>query len=210
MGLTVSPRNPPAVKCRINLRDEGSPVLTMIALLLAAAAAGVVPGEADLEAWRSLGTAPWREDADGVTAGPSDGTGFLVSPRDYEDFILSVEFWIDERTNSGIFIRCGEAEAMEQLTPFDCYEVNIFDQHPQQENRTGAIVFVVQPVARVDTAGRWNTLEITARGADIEVRVNGTLTATLGNARTVSGPVALQYGGSGVVRFRELRIEATD
>jgi Domain of Unknown Function (DUF1080) len=185
-------------------------VLELIASLLVAAAAGLMPGETDLDGWRSLGTAPWREDADGVAAGPSEGTGFLVSPRDYGDFVLSVEFWIDERSNSGIFIRCGEAETAEQLTPFDCYEVNIFDHHPQQENRTGAVVFVVQPLARVDTAGRWNTLEITAQGADIEVRVNGTLTAALGNARIAAGPVALQYGGPGVVRFRELRIEARE
>jgi hypothetical protein len=142
-----------------------------------------------------------------VAAGASDRTGFLVSPENHGDFVLSVEFWIDAQTNSGVFIRCGEVETLEQLTPFDCYEVNIFDQHPQQENRTGAVVFVVPPVARVDTAGRWNTLEIIALGEVIEIRVNGTRTATLHDARTGPGPVALQYGGPGVVRFRGLRID---
>lgn len=185
-------------------------MLTKIALLLAASAAGAAPLETNLDGWRSFGTVSWRADTGGVEAGPAESTGFLVSPRHYEDFALSVEFWIDEHTNSGIFIRCGDVETVEQLNPLDCYEVNIFDQHPQQENRTGAIVFVVEPMARVDTAGRWNTLEIRAQGARIEVSVNGTRTVTLEEARAGAGPVALQYGGSGLVRFRRLRIEATD
>jgi hypothetical protein len=188
-------------------RDEVPPVPTLIAVLLVAAAAAAMPLPTDLDGWRSLGTASWRHDQDGVAAGPSDRTGFLVSPENHGDFVLTVDFWIDAQTNSGVFIRCGEAETLEQLNPFDCYEVNIFDRHPQQENRTGAVVFVVQPAARVDTAGQWNTLEIRALGENIEIRVNGTQTATLADARTGPGPVALQYGGSGVVRFRRLRID---
>jgi hypothetical protein len=189
------------------LRDEVPPVLTLIPVLLIAASAGAMPPPTDLESWRSLGAASWRHDTDGVAAGPSDRTGFLVSPEKHGDFVLSVEFWIDAQTNSGVFIRCGAVEMPEQLNPFDCYEVNIFDQHPQQENRTGAVVFVVPPDARVDTTGRWNRLEIRAQGQNIEIRVNGTRTATLDDARTGPGPVALQYGGSGIVRFRSLRID---
>lgn len=165
-----------------------------------------VAGAIDTENWRALGTAIWRFDPTGVEAGPDDESSFLVSTEMYGDFRLSVEFWIEDHTNSGIFIRCGQVAEVDDVNPIDCYEVNIFDNHPLQENRTGAIVATVPAAARVETIGKWNRLEVTARGADVDVLVNGTRTATLHDARTSPGPIALQYGGRGLVRFRKLEI----
>jgi hypothetical protein len=130
-----------------------------------------------------------------------------VSPGDYGDFTLSVEYWVEDATNSGVFVRCAGIDVIDDINPTDCYEVNIFDSHPDQRWRTGAIVTRVAPLAHVDTLARWTRLEISARGRRLEVRVDGTLTAVLDDAVERAGPVALQYAGQGLLRFRRLAIE---
>ena len=165
-------------------------------------------GLVDTEGWRRLGNAAWRFDTFGLEAGPEAVTSFLVSPDMHTDFRLTIEFWIEDDTNSGVFVRCGEIADMADVNPTDCYEVNIYDSHPNQAWRTGSIVTQVTPVAHVETIGRWNRLEIRAAGPNLEVLVNDTLTAELADARAEAGPIALQYAGRGLVRFRKLSIVA--
>ena len=50
---------------------------------------------------------------------------------------VPVEFWTDEPANSGVFVRCDGADDASAAT---CYEVNVYDQRPDPEYRTGAIV----------------------------------------------------------------------
>jgi hypothetical protein len=67
-------------------------------------------------------------------------------------------------------------------------------------------VNVAKPLAKVDADGRWNTLEITARGPKLTVVVNGVTTVKdAEDARFPRGHIALQFG-SGVVKFRNVRI----
>ena len=58
----------------------------------------------NLDGWNVLGNANW-ELADGAVQADS-GSGFLVTEDSYADFELTLEFWVDEPANSGIFIRC--------------------------------------------------------------------------------------------------------
>ena len=157
--------------------------------------------------WRELGSAAWRFDAGGVAAGPSGETGFLVSRAEYDDFRLTVEFRIDDETNSGVFLRCTNPRAVADVNPLDCYEVNIWDNHPNQDFRTGSIVSRVSPSTRVDSLGHWNTYEIDVRGPRIEVSLNGRQTAALTDRTLKSGVIALQYAGGGKLRFRNLELE---
>jgi hypothetical protein len=177
----------------------------MPAALLVAVAASA--GGVDVESWRQVGGPDWRFDADGVEAGPGDAASFLVSDALYGDFELAVEFWIEDDTNSGVFVRCGEIDGVDAINPYDCLEVNIYDSHPRPDYRTGAIVTRAAPSAQVDTLGHWNRLEIRALGARLEVAVNGVPTASIDDARVGAGAVALQYAGRGLVRFRKLAIE---
>jgi hypothetical protein len=141
---------------------------------------------------------------DGEIVG-SGGDGFLLSEGLYDDFRLSLEFRVDATTNSGIFIRCRDRQ---RVHPETCYELNIWDQHPQQEARTGAIVlWHMPPLAQVNTLGRWNSYEVVARGPQLEVRVNGVLTARLEDADSTAGFIALQRWGEGTVRFRRIELQ---
>lgn len=177
--------------------------------LMLAACANTAGRTTDFGGWHTVGDIPWRTDGGTAEAGPYkkagfDEMGFLVSPATYADFRISVEFWVDAATNSGIMIRCVSAET---ITPTGCYEINIWDEHPSQDARTGAIVMYAKPLAHVDTTGRWNTCVIEAVDGTVTATFDGVLTSRLADAGLRNGYIALQHAGGGVVRFRNLVIE---
>ena len=153
-----------------------------------------------LDGWNVLGDANW-ELADGAVQADS-GRGFLVTADSYADFELTLEFWVDEPANSGIFIRCADSQS---VADSNSYEVNIYDTRPDQTYRTGGIVHFAAPMSVINSAGRWNTYEIRAEGPRLTIRLNGTLTVDMEDSTYASGAIALQYG-AGVVKFRNVRI----
>lgn len=164
----------------------------------------LLDGEKGLDQWNRLGDANWRAEDGAVVADAKTGTpaGFLVSPRSYDNFELQVEFWASDDANSGIYMRCADPEKMSDVM---CYEANIFDQRPEAAYGTGAIVHhaAVDPMPKA--GGKWNTMDITADGPRLTVKLDGVETATASDSSLVSGPIALQYA-AGVVKFRKVRI----
>ena len=154
----------------------------------------------DLSNFNQVGTANWQIVDGAATA--NMGTGFLVSKENYTDFEIKVEFFAGPGGNSGVYMRCQDAK---QITDKTCYEANIFDKRPDQSGRTGAIVHIAKPLAIVDAGGKWNTYEITAKGPELTVRLNGTVTAQAKDDKFTNGPIALQYM-AGTVRFRRVQI----
>jgi hypothetical protein len=151
--------------------------------------------------WTPLGTANWRIQ-DGSLQGDV-GAGFLVSKKSYKDFELRAEFWSDEEANSGIFIRCADPL---KVTADNAYEVNIFDKRPDPSYGTGAIVNVAKIGTMIKAAGKWNVLEIIAKGPVMSVKLNGVVTVDgARDARLASGPIALQSAG-GTIKFRKVEI----
>jgi hypothetical protein len=155
-----------------------------------------------LDGWTPIGEAKWTA-VDGAILSEGDKAGFLVSSEAYGNHAIRAEFWVSEDANSGIYIRCANRA---EVTPKNSYEVNIFDQRPDQTYATGAIVDVapVSPVPK--TGGRWNVMEIEAQGERLRVVVNGTV--TVANARDAThsrGPIALQHA-SGLVKFRKVQV----
>lgn len=159
---------------------------------------------ASLSGWRKSGDAQWAVH-EGNIESSGTGNGYLSTADEYSDFELSAEFWVDATTNSGIYIRCKDRD---NIHPDTCYELNIWDKHPTQEARTGAIVFkVMPPLAQVDTIGRWNLYEVSAKGGVLIVKVNGQTTARMENADPAPGFIALQHYETGTVKFRNIEIK---
>jgi hypothetical protein len=181
-------------------------VMTRAGLLLLYGAFGCsVAAEPDLASWSQVGDLELQIDGNGAAAGPHEDSAFLVSTEQYGDMKMSVEFLIEADTNSGIYIRCSDPAA---INPDNCYEINIWDNHPNQDNRTGSIVRLAKPLAHVDTVGEWSVMEIEAVGDLIVVQVNGVETARFSNDRSASGHVALQFGAGGSLQFRNVKVEA--
>ena len=158
-----------------------------------------------LTGWAPRLDGQW-EVADGtISAVPDGGRGFMATTAHYADFQLTVDFWIDDTANSGVFLRCPAEGAISQGNAF---EVNIFDPHTTWP--TGSINEVAKIQTVPQTAGKWNTFEITADGDHLVVQLNGQTTVDARSDRHQSGPIALQYNGAGQVRFRNIKIKTLE
>ncbi|MCF8238605.1 MAG: DUF1080 domain-containing protein [Saprospiraceae bacterium] len=153
--------------------------------------------------WTTTGNASWTFMDNEITGQVSGQSGFLVSRKIYSDFTMELEFYPDSTINSGVLIHCQH----EQINPTNCYEVNIYDLHPIQKHRTGAIVTRVVARHHVNTIDRWNRYRITLQNDRLRVWLNGTLTADLPKADIPSGHIVLQATGTGTIRFRNIRIQ---
>ena len=146
----------------------------------------------------------WRLEDGAVVADKrtSKDTAHLVSKAAYKDFEIYAEFWASDDANSGIFLRCQDPT---KITDKSCYEVNIFDQRPDPSYGTGGIVHFAEVNPMPKAGGKWNTYEITAKGRQITVMLNGTKTVELRNSLFAEGPITLQHG-SGTIKFRKVAI----
>ena len=171
----------------------------------------LIDGDRGLENWNRIGDANWRAEGGSIIADQGK-SGFLVSKSSYKDFMIYAEFWAETDTNSGIFIRASDPN---KIGADNSYEVNIWDIRPDPKYGTGAIVdFVAVPVPLINKAGgRWNTYEITARGQELTVKLNGVVTAVTQNGRYASGPFALQFGPGvkgvtgGQIKWRKVQVK---
>jgi hypothetical protein len=155
--------------------------------------------------WDQVGQSNWRSEDGAIVADKkaADEAGFLVSKSKYKDFMLHVEFWASDDANSGIYMRCQDAK---KLTDRSCYEANIFDQRKDPTYGTGGIVHFAEVKPMPKAGGKWNTFEITAKGRQITVVMNGQKTAELHNGLFVEGPIGLQHG-AGTIKFRKVAIK---
>ena len=170
----------------------------------------LIDGDTGLDNWNRIGDANWRAEGGAIVADKGKG-GYLVSKDAYTNFEIRAEFWAETDTNSGVFIRCSDRAKVNSDT---CYEVNIWDIRPEPKYGTGAIVdHAAVPVPLANKAGgHWNTYEITAKGTQLIVKLNGVQTVSIQDGKHASGPFALQYGGGvqgaqgGPIKWRKVQI----
>jgi len=155
--------------------------------------------------WGRVGESNWRMEDGALVADKRSGDtpAYLVTKTPYKDFMMHVEFWASDDANSGIFIRCQNPQ---QITDRSCYEVNIFDTRPDPSYGTGGIVHFAEVNPMPKAGGKWNTYEITAKGRQITVMLNGQKTVELHNGLFAEGPITLQHG-AGVMKFRKVAIK---
>ncbi|RYY98562.1 MAG: DUF1080 domain-containing protein, partial [Comamonadaceae bacterium] len=166
----------------------------------------LIDGGKGMENFTNQGTANWRAEADAIVADKrtgTEGTNYLTTKASYQDFVIRAEFWVSEDANSGLYLRCSDVRPMTDRT---CHEANIFDKRPDPSFATGAIVWLAKAPSPVPlTGGKWNVMEVTAKGSRMVVILNGVQTAETHEARTSAGPIGLQYAG-GVVKYRKVQV----
>ena len=167
------------------------PILVILALLFAVASAhgeeqcekedGFKPmfdGET-LKGWKTTGN--WVVQDNGVvTLKPRPGeTGwqrfdaYIMTERKYKDFILDLEFKIQEEGNSGVFLR-----VKDPLDPVETgMEVQILDTHGKENpghHDCGGVIRTAAPSKNMaKPAGEWNRYVITCKGNHLKVVLNG-------------------------------------
>ena len=172
----------------------------------------LIEGDKGLENWNRIGDANWRAEGGAIVADKGKG-GFLVSKNAYRDFEIYAEFYAESSTNSGIFVRASDPQ---KIGADNAYEVNIWDTRPDPTYATAAIVYHASvPVPTVYKAGgKWNTLEIYAKGPELTVKFNGVVTASIQDSKHASGPFALQFGAGakgapgGPIKWRKVAVRS--
>jgi len=159
----------------------------------------------NLDNFTRVGGANWTI-VDGVVQADKSttkGSSFLVSKTAYKDFEVRVEFWVSDDANSGVYMRCADGNKPTDTT---CYEANIFDQRPDPKFGTGAITNIAPISPMPKAGGKWNVYDITVKGNELSIVLNGQTTVIAYDGKLASGPIALQYG-KGVVKFRRVDIK---
>ena len=168
----------------------------------------LIDGDKGLENFNQVGDADWRGEGGAIVASKGKG-GHLVSKSSYKDFQIRAEFWTEKNTNSGVWIRLSDPK---NITTKNSYEVNIYDDRPDPKYGTGAIVDVAAVSPMPKTAGKWNTYDITAKGDQITVVLNGQKTVEVRSKTSLQGPFSLQFGNhgkepGGTIKFRKVQVK---
>jgi hypothetical protein len=146
-------------------------------------------------------TADWQVEDGTITF--YTGRGMLRHGQSFQDFELKVDFWGEKTANSGVMIRCTPSANGGQA----CYEVNIYDPSPTAP--TGSINNVYKIPFVPNTAEKWNTFEITARGPRMIVKMNGEQIVDAQDPKLTAGTLGVQASGPdgpGRIKFRNLKI----
>lgn len=144
---------------------------------------------------------------DGCIAGSSvldTPNSFLCTEKTYSDFILELEFKVDNDLNSGIQIRSNSFPEYQDGRVHG-YQVEI---DASSRNWTGGIYEEArrgwlhpmgnnEPVQKAFQYNQWNTFRIEAIGETIKVWLNGVPASYLQDDMTQEGFIALQVHGVG-------------
>jgi hypothetical protein len=133
----------------------------------------VVRGWADVKDPGPEG-AKWLVDDDGVLHGSEPRGTWLVSEKEYGDFVLDFEFKLGERGNSGVAVRFPAAGD----PAFDGLEIQMADARYNDgrdgpDKLTGSIYKALAPTKQVFKPTEWNHYKITCDGPRVTVVLNG-------------------------------------
>ena len=180
-----------------------------------------------LNGWVQRGGQARYSVADGIIVGETvlnTPNSFLCTEKDYGDFILEVDFLVDEQLNSGIQIRSEsrpdykdgrvhgyQVEIDPSLKPYTKTPKNLLadgSEAPADESRSwsGGIydegrrgwlnnLTKNEPARRAFKRGEWNRYRVEAIGDSIKTWVNGVPAADLTDDMTPKGFIALQVHG---------------
>jgi hypothetical protein len=140
--------------------------------------------------------------------------GLLITDREYDDFEVRLRFKIVSGC-SGFYFRVKKSETNTRVIGFQAEIDTSMETGGLYE--TGGRKWVTKPdpalMEETYTPGEWTQMTVRAVGGDVEVRINGIITARLENdPGQGSGRLALQLHGSQSVHveFKDLEIRMLD
>jgi serine/threonine protein kinase len=159
-----------------------------------------------------------------VLTGPGDyrKSGFLLTRREYSDFLLKFDFQPSPNTNSGVAFWARPGEFFEGLPHHP--QIELFDAD-KERIKNGSLIWsrsigvekILDPYRPVELkpAGVWNTMEVEVRGGILRLVINSREVFRSDLAKLAelpgahpglfrrSGRIGLQ-SGTGTVRFRNI------
>jgi hypothetical protein len=129
----------------------------------------------DLSGWKVHAGRMDRWGADnGILFVEGEGGGWLMTEKEYDDFEIRLEYKLPKQGNSGVALRA----PLKGDPAYQGMEIQILDDDNykglREEQYAGSIYDVVAPSKHVTKpAGEWNRMDITAKGRQITVSING-------------------------------------
>jgi hypothetical protein len=175
-----------------------------------------VPKGWTVSTWNDVGKAApagvvWRV-TNGVLHGSEPRGTWLVSEREYGDFVLEYEWKLGERGNSG----CGLRFPLRGDPAFDGLELQMVDPRyfgpdpanaPKPSELTGALYRAVTPRVQVFKPTDWNKYRITCKGSLVKVVLNNQTILDV-NLDQQTTPIK-KHDGSDAPRSRTVPAKAT-
>jgi hypothetical protein len=154
-----------------------------------------------------------------------DQRGWLLSNKEFSDFLLRFEFQLSAGGNSGVTIRAQPGESRYSASARRHIEIQLQDDtYPSLRGRlrlnqtTGSLYdLALDQPAELKPLGEWNSMSIEARGRMLRIEVNGRVTLNtdldrfsdktdrLPGLTRPSGRIGFQ-SWTGTVRFRKIWI----
>lgn len=163
-----------------------------------------------LTGWQPLSTSSpsatgdWRISG-GALVCPGVSAGWIAESRQFDNFVLKLEFRGAADVNSGVFIRSAK-QGQPHLTG---YEVQIWDHQPQGYT-TGSLVGSLRAAGGSITGNEWNSYEIAADGDHFVVLLNGKKLLDGRDSKHLSaGLIGFQCQRNNQVEFRSIKIRPT-
>lgn len=139
-----------------------------------------------------------------------------VANHDFKNFVLRLEVMTEPNSNSGVYLHTAYQE---EGWPAKGYEAQV-NNSQQDPRRTGSLYAIDDVETTPVKDGEWFDYEITVRGKQITLKVNGETTVDytepenpprndeMRDRRLSHGTIALQAHDPGsVVRYRNIRIK---
>lgn len=130
-----------------------------------------------VRAWNDVKDPPakptvWKVE-NGILQGGEPRGSWLMSEKEYSDFVLEFEFKLGETGNSGCALRA----PLRGDPAFDGMELQMADfrYNPQAKDSelTGGIYRAIAPTRQVYRPTEWNRYQVTLKGSRLKVVLNG-------------------------------------
>ncbi len=174
----------------------------------------------DLAGWEAYGTEKWVADHGTILGESTSGKyGYLLTKKDYRNFIVRLKFKCESEGNSGLFFH----SHITGINPEHGPDIVGLQAEIDPARHTGGLYesggrgWVALPTARGEKAikpiGHWNSLEVSVRGDHIVTHLNGIqiVDYTYAPAKYTDGLLGLQIhtGEHGfAIRFKDIYIQA--
>ncbi|ULQ56996.1 DUF1080 domain-containing protein [Flavihumibacter rivuli] len=181
----------------------------------------------DLKGWKQLNGKAKYEVKDGAIVGTTvlnEPNSFLATEKDYQDFILELEFKVDSNMNSGIQFR-SESRPDYQNGKVHGYQMEIDPSRRAwsggiyDEGRRGWLYTLDynEGAKKAFHNGEWNHYRIECIGNTVRTYVNGIAAAYLIDSLPTRGFIALQVHSIGKpeeagrqIKWRNIRIQTAN
>lgn len=155
--------------------------------------------------WRPNGTAEWKV-ADGAIVAQADSLSMLTTTSRWVDFVLKLDFRAEKNTKSDIFLRSEPIIWSFFRGLYTAYAVALSGW---DDNPTGSLIDRKTATGgeKDAAADKWQTLEITADGAKIRVKLDGREVLDYSDPDPIGrGCISLRLE-SGRVEFRNIKLK---